>query len=718
MAGGLSTALIAIPIELVYGLLAVAPLGAAYADHGLRAALWACTLSGLLALVLRNQPGMIHGSRPVAGLILATLAGTLLHDVRIQAAPDPAARVFILLLLCTALAGLVHLAFGLLRVGRTLKHVPYPVVSGLMCGTGLLMILAALPTALGVASLAQLQSLRPLSLAVTLLSLLGCIYLPRLAPRLPAPVLALTLATLLHQALLQFLGPQWLGGHSADVKELLPDFSLWQAVLEHGFSPWLAWIPTLLPYALAIATLTALETLICLSSIENRTHSRLESDPEFKRMGLGNLLIGILGGTPATGNLSRVNANLAAGGHSQWSAAFYGLGIALIALLLGQFIHLIPSAAIAGILLFHGIGMIQESSRSLLRQSLTLHHQLPRGEYKVVLANLGVLLAVALVAVFFDMMKAIGVGLVLSMVLFVHSSMKPVIRQVLSGREHRSLKVRSSSETALLDQEGEQIRLIELEGTLFFGSVDRLLQEMDKQARTARCLILDLGRVNDADTTSAHKLLQTARGLASRQVALCLCGASQRVERFYRSAGLDTAVRWYADADQALEAQEDILLARHGIAPDTRAITLAETELAARLDDAQVEILERHLTRFQLQEQGYVFRSGDPGDSLFVARSGVVNIMLPLENGKAKRVAAFAPGTIFGEMAMIEDKPRSADALACHPTEIWQLSRQQLQQLAGEHPAIAQQIMLNLTRCLAGRLRHTTQELRLQSQRA
>lgn len=719
LTAGLGTAIIAIPVELVYGLLAVAPLGQAYADHGVRAALWACVLSGLLALFLRHQPGMIHGSRPASGLILGTLAVTLLNDVRIQSTADPAARVFILLLLCTALAGLIHLAFGLLRVGRSLKHVPYPVVSGLVCGTGMLMILAALPMSLGMPSLATttMEHLRPLSLAVALASLLSCIYLPRLAPRLPAPALALVLATLLHQGLLFALGPHWLGPSSADVGQLLPAYNLWQAVLDQGLSPWLEWISTLLPYALGIATLTSLETLICLSAIENKNHTRLDSDREFKRMGVANFLIGILGGTPATGNLSRVAANLSSGASSPWSAAFYGLGIALVVVLLGQFIHLIPAAAIAGILLFHGISMIQESSRSLLRQSLTLRHQLPRSEFRLLLANLAVLFSVALVAVFSDMMQAIGLGLILSMFLFVRSSMKPVIRQVLSGRDHHSLKVRSNAENALLTDEGDQIRLIELEGTLFFGSIDRLLQEIDKQARTARCIILDLHRVRDADTTSAHKLLQAARGLAARQITLCLCNASQRVERLYRNSGIDDIVLWYADADQALESREDLLLARHGVAGDNRVIRLEQTDLAVDLDAKQVEILKAYLEFSELQEQGYVFRSGDGGSCLFVAREGVVNIMLPMENGPAKRVAAFAPGAIFGEMAMLENKPRSADAVVSRPTGIWQLSLGQLQRLSSEHPAIAQQVMLNVTRCLSARLRHTTRELRQLSRR-
>ena len=134
LAGGLNAALVALPIELIYGLFAVAPLGLDWAEHGLRAALWACVLGGLLGALLRTAGGTITGTASITALLLGTLAAQLMQHPQIQAAADPAATAFVLLLVCTAVAGALQWLFGLAGVGRVLKFVPYPVLAGLMCG--------------------------------------------------------------------------------------------------------------------------------------------------------------------------------------------------------------------------------------------------------------------------------------------------------------------------------------------------------------------------------------------------------------------------------------------------------------------------------------------------------------------------------------------------------------------------------------------------------
>ncbi|MFZ2853063.1 MAG: SulP family inorganic anion transporter [Rhodocyclaceae bacterium] len=723
VAGGATAALTALPVELVYGLFAVAPLGAAYADHGLRAALWGCILGGVLGLLLRSTGGMLTGSRPASALILGTLAAALLQHVEVQAADDPAALVFVLLLLCTALAGLFQLVFGMARVGRALKYAPYPVIAGLMCGVGLLMVLAALRPALGIDYGTPwrdaLAAWHPLSIVVTAATLALCFLVPRWSRRVPSTVVALLGGTLLHHALFLLAGAGVLGATSGNVDGLLPAFSVWQAVFARGAGSLLGWLPTLAPYALAIAAFASLETLLCLAAIESATHQRGNGDRELRTQGLTNLLSGVLGGTPSIGNLSRVMVNLSAGGRSAFSGLAYAATLTLVVVLAGSWTGLVPSAATAGILIFYAISMVDDGTRRQLVQLLTQRAQLARAQYRLLLANFGVIVLVALVAVLGDMMKALGVGVAAAMFIFVRMSMKPVVRRVFNAQYHRSLKVRAHEEMQLLEREGSRIAVIEVEGPLFFGTADRVALEIENVAKNAASLILDLKRVSDVDPTGARTLLQAANKLKARQRVLLLSGANQRVEHFLRTMGLEAAVAaedWYHDLDTALERLEDALLAKHDVNVGHAVVRLSETGLADGLSEAQTNVLEAYLSKRLFESEGTVFCNGDVGNSLFVATGSVVDILLPLQNGSRKRVASFAPGVVFGEMALLEGKTRSADAVVQGPSMVWELKRECLHEIEFKHPEIARTILFNLSRSLAERLRMTTVALRLSAE--
>ena len=721
--GGATAALAALPVELVYGLFAVAPLGAAYANHGLRAALWGCILGGVLGLLLRTTGGMLTGSRPASGLILGTLAVSLLQHVDVQASADPAGLVFVLLLLCTALAGVFQCLFGLARVGRALKYVPYPVIAGLMCGVGLLMVLAALRPALGIAYGTPwrdaLDVWHPFSILVFAVTLLLCFVVPRASKRVPSTVVAMLVGMLAHHGLVLLAGVHSLGATSGSVDGLLPAFSIWQSVFSQGAASLFGWLPTLAPYALAIAAFASLETLLCLAAIESSTHVRTDGDRELRGQGLANLVSGVLGATPSIGNLSRVMINLSAGGHSALSGLVHAGVLAVIVVLAGNWMGLVPSAVTAAILVFYAISMVDDGVRRLVVQVLTQRTQLARAQYRLLLANLAVVVLVALVAVLGDMMKAVGVGVAAAMFLFVRSSMKPVIRRVSNAQHHRSLKVRALEDMQLLEDGGRQIGVIEVEGPLFFGTADRVAREIENVAETSASLILDLKRVSDVDPTGARTLIQVARKMQARQRVLFLSGANQRVERFLRAMGLEMVIppdHWHHDLDTALEILEDALLAKHGVTTERAVVHLSQTGLASGLTESQSNVLESYLSKRLFESAGSVFRNGDVGESLFVATGSVVDILLTLQSGKQKRVASFAPGVVFGEMALLEGKPRSADAVVQGPSTVWELTRDSLAEIEFKHPEIARRVLLNLSRSLAERLRMTTAELQLSAE--
>ena len=718
--GGMTAAMTALPVELVYGLFAVAPMGTAFASHGLRAALLCCILGGIIGFTLRTTGGMITGSRPAAALILGTLAANLLSHVDIQATVDPAGTTFLLVLLCTVLAGVFQYLFGLAGVGRALKFVPYPVIAGLMCGVGLLMLLAALRPALGMpfeSTWSQFQAAwHPGSLIVALTTLAICFAVPRWTKRIPGPIVALVFGSLIHHLIAGWAGVGQLGATATAINSLLPEYTLFSVYGGMGLTKLLSWLPTLAPYALAIAAFASLETLLCLAAIETATNTRPEGDRELRLHGIGNLLGGMLGATPAIGNLSRVMVNLSSGGHSPVSGLGYTITLAIVILVFGNWIGFLPNAVTAGILIFYAYAMIDDGTRRLFTQVMLQRGEIPPAQYRVLRDNLIVIVLVALIAVFGDMMKAVGVGVAAAMILFVRTSMKPVIRRVFNVQQHRSLKVRTLEARRVLENNGHQIAVIDAEGPLFFGTADRLASEIERVGGVARWINLDLKRVRDVDPTGARTLLLVARKMKAHGKTLSLSAANQRVEAFLGTMGLEGSIPcelWFCDLDSALERLEDFLLATHALNASLDETSLADTELTADLSTDEIHILAQHLRVHEFKTAGPVFTMGATGDSLYVASGSAVDIVLSLAGKQPKRLASFAPGTVFGEMAMLGGHPRSADAILLGPGTVWELSRETLGTLEQDHPAIAQTILRNIGKSLADRLRLTTTELRL-----
>src|ERR1700730_16418527 len=133
--GGVIATLFALPIELIYGRIAVAPLGPLHFSDGIQAALWTCVMTGFLATIFRGTPGVINGSSAKIALILAALTAMLIKNSDVIADPNAIELIFALLFMCTMLAGLFQCLIALTRLSRSLKFIPYPVIAGTMVGS-------------------------------------------------------------------------------------------------------------------------------------------------------------------------------------------------------------------------------------------------------------------------------------------------------------------------------------------------------------------------------------------------------------------------------------------------------------------------------------------------------------------------------------------------------------------------------------------------------
>jgi anti-anti-sigma factor len=267
-----------------------------------------------------------------------------------------------------------------------------------------------------------------------------------------------------------------------------------------------------------------------------------------------------------------------------------------------------------------------------------------------------------------------------------------------------------------LQAHGRQILVLELEGPLFFGTAEELADRVETALGDGVSrVVLDFKRVNEIDTTGARILLQIHGRVAARgaQLALCHVGASGRVGAVLRDMGVIAAVgddRVHADADRALEWAEDQLIAR-GLGPEARGerVALEHMDLVAGLDHDECECLRAVLSERTYARGEAVIREGDQSRELFIIVRGAasVRIRLPGEE-REKRLATFATGTVFGEIALLDKQPRSATVQADEELVCYVLDESAFETLKAKHPLLGLKLLTNIGRELGRRVRRTT----------
>jgi len=713
--------LVALPSSIAYGVAVYGLLGPNFVAQGVRAGLLGAVALGLVTAAVGGAPRLISAPCAPAAAVLAALVGTTFAGA---AAVDPA-RVVTLLTLVALSSAALQLAYGLAGGGRLIKFIPYPVVSGYLSGVGVIIFLGQLPNFLGLGHDVPLGTglLAPATwqapaLLVGAATIAGVVGAPRLTRRVPATIIGLAaglaayFALAWHQpGLLQVtqnpfvIGPVGSGGAA-----LFAGFAdQWAAVT--GLRA--ADLGGLIVPALTLSLLLSVDTLKTGVVVDALTQSRHDSNRTLLAQGAGNLAAAVLGGMPGSGTMGPTLVNVQSGGRTRLSGLYEGLFALAAALVLGRAIAWVPVAALAGILLVVAVRMFDWGCLGLLRQRETL-------------LDFGVIATVVIVAVTTNLIAASGAGVALAIILFireqVHSS---VVRRKISGARASSTQHRLPAEQAVLDQHGGETLVYELQGSLFFGTTDQLLTEMEPALRACRYLILDLRRVQSVDYTAAHLLerfeaalaehggwllfsrvpahLPTGRNLHDYFAKLGVVDAKRRVRMF---GSLDDALMWAEDCILA-----EYLPARPGL--DAPPLALADFDLMREFDTDQTLAPFAACARPRSCAAGEViFQSGDTDRELFLVRRGIVRVMIPLKDGSHHNLASFGRGSFFGEMAFLTGGVRSARAVATTATDLFVIDRPQFDALSHAHPLVGVKVFGRVARTLAVRLRHTDAELR------
>ncbi len=709
--------LVAVPSAIAFGVTILAPLGGGFAGEGALAGVLGAAALGLVAGLLGGAPRLISTPCAPAAALLSAFAITATQQ---GGSPQ---SVLAMLTLIALVCGLFQVAFGAVGLGRLIKYMPYPVVSGYMTGVGLIILLSQVPKFLGVqggGSLAQVlgspSSWSAQAIAIGTATVAAMTLGPRLVKAVPAPVLgiaggmaaflALGLAT---PGLLRLeRNPLVIGAFSASPGALarlsMDRFASMLQIDAASFG--VAFMP-----GLTLAVLLSIDTLKTCVVTDAITRSRHESNRVLVGQGGANIAAALVGGAPGAGAMGPTMVNIASGGRTQLSGMTEG-ALSLAALLvLAPLIGWIPIAALAGILIVIGVRMIDWQSLHLARSRATL-------------LDFIVIVSVVIVAEGVGLIQASAAGIGLAALLFIREQIRgTVVHRKTDGTQMRSRQVRLPAELEVLGEQGKQAVIYELQGSLFFGTADQLYSALEPDIALRRYVILDLRRVQSVDVTAAHILQRVEEMLVERKAYLMFSHLPKRVpsgqemEQYLGEVGLVKPERRalvFEHLDEALEWVENRILEEAALGrAEERPLELGEIEIFRGRKAETLAALAACMQTRSFREGETIFRRGDQGDELFLIRLGKVRAMLPIGEGQSHHLATFGRGDFFGEMAFLDREPRSADAVAATQTELFVLPRERFEALTAEHKRLALNLLESLARGLAVRLRYTNAELRM-----
>lgn len=472
----------------------------------LRGDLFGGLTAGVIALPLALAFGEASGAGPIAGLYGAIIVGFFASlfggtGAQVTGPTGPMVVVFAgvyaalsdrpeLIFAVVVLAGLMQIAFGVLRFGQYIRLVPYPVVSGFMSGIGCIIIALQFSRLFGhepegggtIPALAAIPGsvMDPnfVALALGITTLVIVFKWPKTWGKfVPAPLAALIIGTV---ASVIIGGAPILG----DIPTGLPSFML------PAFSQDTIFI--VLEAAFLLALLGAIDSLLTSLVADNMTRTRHDSNQELIGQGIGNTIAGMFGAVPSAGATMRTAVNIRTGGLTKLSGMIHSILLLGVVLALGPLASQIPHAVLAGLLVKTGYDIID---LAYLKRA----HKGPRWD-------LALMVLVVFLTVFVDLITAVIVGVVMAALAFVKQIADAQLK-ALGDVTNEGLSVDlTEEEEALLSRAGNKITLFDFGGPLSFGAAADVGHQVREKSKGKSAMILDFSRVTHVDVSAARAM--------------------------------------------------------------------------------------------------------------------------------------------------------------------------------------------------------------------
>lgn len=700
--GGSAASVLSVTFGLSYALLIFSGPLSQYLSYGVASTFIASAVLATVLALGSSLPFAIAGPDSSTAAVSAILTASLVERMT---AADPSvpllAPVLITLGLSTVVTGIVLCGFGITRMGRAIRYVPYPVVGGFLGATGLLIVLGAIRVITGhrlqFATLDQFANPTTMSelAAACVMALVLYLTWHRSRTSFGLPVILVGGVIAAHLAL-------WLAGISPSDAQaagwtfqpppsttfMLP----WHTATLEAY-PWHL-LPDLSGDLIAVIFVTATSTLFNTAGIEVAAQREANLERELNVTGLANILAGALGGYAGCVSVSRSILNFNSGGGGRLSgltaAAVSALMLAAAPALLG----LMPKFVLGGLLIYLGTDQ--------------LHRWIVESRRRLSVVEYLSLLAIIVIIVKWGFVPGILIGVVIGCATFALSAARiESIKFSFNGSEYRSSLDRSRDDQTLLAEHGGKIQGLNLQSYLFFGSANRLYQyvkAMLQRHPECRYLVFDFKLVTGIDSSAAYSFAQIKRSADERAVKLLLVHLAPAAEKALRSSGFISGdVSIVPELDHALERCENEIICEHqGLEQEEASLRDWFTQILDSEDDATTLI--HHCQRIEVEGGEIIVNAGDDADSMYFILDGRVGIMVPASKGATTRVRSLGRYTTIGEMGLIAQVPRSATIQAEVASVLYALNTHKFEAIKEDDPVLAQKLLTYFVSVMAERL--------------
>ena len=511
--GGVTAGIVALPLALAFGIQAFGGINDPAAPSlGALAGLIGATLLGFFAALFGGTHSQISGPTGPMTVITASL---------ISAAWTASSGSFSMVLISMAMAGifcgLFQILFGLIRIGKYVRYIPYPVLSGFMSGIGVIIILQQIYPMIGkkspVATIDMIMNfpgacadgVSLMALIMGLGTIAIIISLPHITKKVPATLVALIVMTII-SIFCSFDAALTIGNIPSGLP--MPFFAK-EGIDLSGIN-WVTAIEAAIVPGLTLAGLGSIDTLLTSVVADNITKTKHNPNQELIGQGIGNCLAGAFCGIAGAGATMRTVVNVKSGGRTQISGMVHALFLLAILLGLGSLVKYVPLSVLAGILITVGWGIID------FRGFKDLTH-IPK-------ADAFVLVVVFLMTVFVDLLTAVGIGMVIACFLFMMRA-GDLIEQQYGGitlADEFDKNEPWDDEKDIPEDIIKQVYIQRLNGPVFFGSITGFNQVMHDIPKDAKTVIIRMKRVTFMDQSGAYAMETAIKDMQAKGIEVLM----------------------------------------------------------------------------------------------------------------------------------------------------------------------------------------------------
>ena len=705
---GVIAGMITIVVEISFAALIFGGNLSQFLANGIGLTLFGAFVIITVTTLTSSFPSVIAIPQDTPAALLALMAVGITGSMPVAVTPEETyATVVLSIVITSLLAGGFFFVLGACNMGRFIRYVPHPVVGGFLAGTGWLLVKGSVEVMTDASlTFSRLSFFFQMDVLFrwipgVLFAVLLLMTLRRSNHFLVMPV-AIVLATglfylvilLTHSSIGEAGAQGWLINPFQQEK-------LWRpvsgAILQrvHWMSIWKQ-----LGNMGIILIISAISLLLNISGVELMAHKDIDVNRELKVAGIANLCAGLGGSQVGYHTLSLSALGLKIGAHSRMIGLCAALLCGVTLWFGAPLLFLIPRFVLGGLVFFLGASFLVE-------WMYDAWFKLSKIDYFLVLF-------IFLVIGSFGFLVGVGVGVLASVLIFiVHYSRIKVINRILTGMSLRSNVDRSSEQRQLLREKGNQILALRLQGFLFFGTAHTLYQEVkgrmsSPQGPGIQYLVFDFRRVTGFDGSAEVAFTKILRLAQSRSIQVAFTQVSPQFQRKLTRAFTGEQDSWkihfFHDLDHGVEWCEDrILISEQSVRTGTLQ-SFQEQLWTIFSHQNHVEEIMNYLEKKEVGAGCVLIRQGETSQFLYFIESGEFAAQLELEGKEPIRLRTMGAGTIFGEIALYLNIPRSASIVATRQSTVFRLSSDALKKMEKESPHLAMAFQNHVICLLAERL--------------